>query len=108
PDAGLAVSVTSDGGVTHRIDPFVGAGVGGNTGGGVGRPAPARRDPDFLPLATGAGVWRSSWAGEVYAEGGRYTMELRSDGQARLVIDQATVLTVCLAVPAPALPPYGG
>ena len=48
PDGGLAVSVLTNAWVSHRIDPFVGAGVGGTTGGGAGRPAPALRDPGLL------------------------------------------------------------
>jgi hypothetical protein len=57
---------------------------------------PSERDPDFVPLASSvAGVPRVGWEGEVYADGGRYKMELHTDGRATLAIDGASVLTAC-------------
>lgn len=96
-DAGLAVTL-SDGKVTHRVDPFVGAGVlspDDFTFDGLIR-SPAERDPDFVPLASNAaGVPRMRWDGEVYTEGGTHKMELRTDGRATLAIDGRTVLAAC-------------
>jgi hypothetical protein len=96
-EAGLAVAVSGDP-VAHRVDPFVGAGVlSGDdfTLGGLIR-KPSERDPDFVPLAPDASaVPRLRWEGEVYAEGGRYGLELHTDGQATISIDGATAVTAC-------------
>jgi hypothetical protein len=110
PDAGLAVtfaSATPPG----RIDPFIGASKLGTADSpalvGV-IPELLRRDPDFVPLGprTGGGP-PLRWDGEVYAEGGAYTMALRTDARARLHIDGATVLDLCANVaPPPQIPRF--
>jgi hypothetical protein len=57
---------------------------------------PSERDPDFVSLASNVeGVPRMRWEGEVYAEGGRYKMELHTDGRAKLAIDGASMLAAC-------------
>lgn len=35
------------------------------------------------------------WSGEVYSEGGNYSMELRTGGKAQLVIDDSPVVNLC-------------
>ncbi|MFL5732093.1 MAG: glycosyltransferase family 39 protein [Chloroflexia bacterium] len=101
-NTGLAVTLAGSA-VTHRIDPFVGAGVlsgDGPTMNGLTAP-PRERDPDLLPLAPFASAGgRIRWEGEVYAEGGKYEMNLRTDAHALLTIDGATALKVC-ASPTP-------
>jgi hypothetical protein len=96
-EAGLAVALNG-GKVRHRVDPFVGAGVLSPhdfTFNGLIQP-PSERDADFVPLvADVAGVPRIRWEGEVYTDGGRYKMELRTDGRAALTIDESPVLAVC-------------
>ena len=45
----------------------------------------------------------------MYAEGGRYAMNLRTDGHAVLSLDGAVVLNLCGNAPYPNdLPPFGG
>ena len=95
-DAGLALTL---GGyrAAHRVDPFVGAGVLSRdtfTLGGLIR-KPSERDPEFVPLASDAGAPRLRWEGQVFAEGGRYRLELHTDGQAALSIDGAALLAAC-------------
>lgn len=96
-EAGLAVTL-SDGEAAHRVDPFIGVGVLSPhdfTLDGLIR-EPAQRDPDFVPLAPGGSeAPRMRWDGEVYADGGRHTMELRTDGRAVLAIDGAPILAAC-------------
>jgi hypothetical protein len=110
PDAGLAVTFAG-GTPPGRIDPFIGASMFGTADSpalvGV-IPELVRRDPDFVPLGprTGGGT-PMRWDGEVYAEGGTYTMALRTDAQARLLIDGATVLDLCANVaPPPQIPRF--
>ncbi len=96
-EAGLSVALTG-GNVRHRVDPFVGAGVLSpddfTFDGLISKPS--ERDLDFVPLASGvAGVSRLRWEGEVYAEGGEYRMELRTDGRAALAIDGTPLVAVC-------------
>jgi hypothetical protein len=96
-DAGLAVTL-GDYRAAHRVDPFVGAGVLSRDDfslGGLIR-KPSERDPEFVPLAASAAeVPGLRWEGEVYAEGGRYRLELHTDGRAALSVDGAAVLTAC-------------
>jgi hypothetical protein len=107
-DAGLRV--TFAGSTTPgRIDPFIGASMLGTADSpalvGV-IPELLRRDPGFVPLGprTGGGT-PLRWDGQVYTEGGAYTMALRTDGHARLIIDGATVLDLCANVaPPPQIP----
>lgn len=94
----VGLSVALNGGVTHRVDPFVGTGVLSpddfTFDGLISKPS--ERDLDFVPLAASvAGVPRLRWEGEVYAEGGAYRMELRTDGRATLAIDGASVVAAC-------------
>ena len=96
-EAGLSVALNG-GDMTHRVDPFVGAGVlspdAFTFDGLISKPS--ERDLDFVPLAAGvAGVPRLRWEGEVYADGGEYRMELRTDGRAALAIDGSSLVTVC-------------
>lgn len=101
---GLAVT-TNGTGIIHRIDPFIGSGAFGTVAiGGTSTLSSTltARDPDFVPLApVSSGASRIRWEGEVYAEGGRYTMELRTDGHALLEIDGAEVVKACGNVPFP-------
>jgi dolichyl-phosphate-mannose-protein mannosyltransferase len=107
-DAGLAVTFAGATG-PGRIDPFIGASMLGTADSpalvGV-IPELARRDPDFVPLGPRSGGGTPlRWDGEVYAEGGQYTMALRTDARARLRIDGATVLDLCANVaPPPQIP----
>jgi hypothetical protein len=109
-NSGLAVTI---GGAvtTHRVDPFVGNGVlygDRPTMNGL-LPPPAERDPDLLPLAPHAGGGaKVRWEGEVYAEGGRYEMNLRTDAHALLAIDGAAVLKVCARPTPDDVPIRGG
>jgi hypothetical protein len=101
PGSGLAVTV-SDATTTHRIDLFVGSShLGGTSKGAWDAPA-VERDPDFVPLAGAASPVRHiAWEGEVYAEGGRYLMELRTDAHALLAIDGKIFLNLCDNAPSP-------
>jgi 4-amino-4-deoxy-L-arabinose transferase-like glycosyltransferase len=103
-NAGLAITTNATP-PTHRIDPFVGASsfglvyISGTT---TLSPTLAARDPDFVPLAPPtSGANRVRWEGEVYAEGGRYSMELRTDGHALLEVDGTEVVKACGDVPFP-------
>ncbi|HEX8598550.1 MAG TPA: glycosyltransferase family 39 protein [Chloroflexia bacterium] len=96
-EVGLSVALNG-GDVTHRVDPFVGAGVLSpddfTFDGLISKPS--ERDLDFVPLASDvAGVPRLRWEGEVDADGGAYRMELRTDGRATLAIDGTSLVTVC-------------
>jgi 4-amino-4-deoxy-L-arabinose transferase-like glycosyltransferase len=98
PGSGLALTLNGDR-IVHRIDPFIGSsimGVDTATGKIIEDQLLYERDPSFLPLAprTGGGNLMR-WEGEVYAPGGRYTVELRTDARARLSIDGNTVLDLC-------------
>jgi hypothetical protein len=101
---GLAVT-TSGTPVEHHIDPFVGSGALGIvtiSGTSALSPTLAARDADFVPLApVGSGASRIRWESEVYAEGGPYVMELRTDGHALLEIDGAQVVKACGDIPFP-------
>jgi hypothetical protein len=57
-------------------------------------PPPAERDPDLIPLAP-PNTRQVRWEGEVYTDEGEYKMELRTDGRARLLIDDSVVLDLC-------------
>ena len=99
PDAGLAVTLVGAT-VTQRIDPFVGTGVLGPASRSPWLDPPAERDPDLVPLAVPAGdALRIRWAGEVYAEGGQYRMELRTDAHARMWVDGALLIDLCYNEP---------
>jgi hypothetical protein len=104
PNQGLAVTTSGTPG-EHRIDPFVGSGalgivtIGGTS---VMSPTLVSRDPHFVPLAPiTSGASRIRWEGEAYTEGGRYMMELRTDGHALLMIDGAEVVKACGDIPFP-------
>jgi 4-amino-4-deoxy-L-arabinose transferase-like glycosyltransferase len=98
PYWGLAASMNGAS-IKHRIDPFVGASVlrpNSALASGFPIPLPGERDPDLIPLAPftgGGGLIR--WEGEVYAEGGLYGMELRTDAHARLALDGTVALDLC-------------
>jgi len=108
PSAGLAVTVARDGTtLSHRIDPYVGSSVwspGSGTLGGI-LPAPASRDPIFIPLAPDDATL-IHWQGELYTDGGTYTLNLRTDGLASMALDGRTVFSLC--TPRNAYPPKGG
>jgi|GEM_PF-1067179 len=96
--SGMALTMNGDK-IAHRIDPFIGSSILGldtATGKIVEDQLLRERDASFLPLAplTGGGSLMR-WEGEVYAEGGRYTMELRTDARARLSLDGSIVLDLC-------------
>ena len=98
PDKGLAATMNGTS-ITHRIDPFVGSGVLRTDSAldtGLPIPLPGERDPDLVPLApvTGGGDL-IRWEGEVYAEGGLYGMELRTDAHARLALDGVVEIDLC-------------
>ena len=104
PGAGLLVTVSGKDGI-ERVDPFVGSSVWGDSGsgtlGGLVPPVQAR-DPELVPLGPTDGERRQiGWEGELYAEGGVYTMELRTDARALLEIDGQQVLNLCDNVPDP-------
>ena len=103
---GAGLTVTTNGTPsTRRIDPFVGAGAFGLTyvgGTSILSPTLGARDPGFVPLAPPAsGANRIRWEGELYAEGGRYAMELRTDGHALLQVDGADLIKACGDIPFP-------
>ncbi|MFN2468038.1 MAG: glycosyltransferase family 39 protein [Gaiellaceae bacterium] len=92
PDAWLAVTLEGGAATAHRIDPFVGAGTLGATGDALLR----RRDPDYIPVAAREQrTERIRWLGQLYAEGGEYTMELRTDARAWLEIAGRPALELC-------------
>jgi 4-amino-4-deoxy-L-arabinose transferase-like glycosyltransferase len=98
PDQGLAATLNGTS-IIHRIDPFVGSSVLRSDSAldtGFPIPLPGERDPDLIPLAplTGGGDL-IRWEGEVYAEGGLYSMELRTDAHARLALDGVVELDLC-------------
>jgi hypothetical protein len=104
PGTGLLVTISGKEGV-KRVDPFVGASVWGDPGsgtlGGLVPPVEAR-DPELVPLGPMDGErGQIGWEGELYAEGGVYTMELRTDARALLEIDGQQVLNLCDNVPDP-------
>jgi hypothetical protein len=100
-DAGLAVTFNGTA-VSHRIDSFVGTGVLGNSD---LLPADvissySERDPDLVRLVPATnGRARIRWEGEVWAESGVYTMELRTDAHALLWIDGGLTLNLCANPP---------
>jgi hypothetical protein len=94
PNAGLQATIEGAK-ITHRVDQFVGSSVWSPespTFGGIVLP-PSERDPDLLPLAL-LGAKSIRWQGELYAEGGSYSMTLRTDARALLLIDGSSVLDV--------------
>jgi hypothetical protein len=98
PDWGLAATLNGTS-IKHRIDPFVGSSVLRSDSGldtGLPIPLPGERDPDLIPLAplTGGGDL-IRWEGEVFAKGGLYSMELRTDAHARLVLDGVVAMDLC-------------
>jgi 4-amino-4-deoxy-L-arabinose transferase-like glycosyltransferase len=101
---GLAVTTNGTPG-DHRIDAFVGSGALGIvtiSGTSVLSATLAARDPDFVPLVPiTSGASRIRWEGEVYTDGGRYTMELRTDGHALLEIDGSEIVKACGNIPFP-------
>jgi hypothetical protein len=105
PAAGLAATFAGAP-QRHRVDLAIGAPWFGLVGGRAGAPQPplvGGRDPEGLPLGVlGGGGDLIRWEGEVYAEGGRYSLELRTDARARLTLDGAVVVDQCWArLPAP-------
>jgi 4-amino-4-deoxy-L-arabinose transferase-like glycosyltransferase len=102
PAAGLAATFAGAPG-RHRVDLAIGAPWFGLVGGRAGAPQPplvGGRDPEGLPLGVlGGGGSLIRWEGEVYAEGGRYSLELRTDARARLTLDGAVVVDQCWARP---------
>lgn len=91
--SGLSVSWHGSG-AGIRIDPFVGASLLSDDPGPIFAPdlRPGHeRDPDFAPLAP-VGAQDIVWEGEVQADGGLYTMNLRTDGRAQLSIDGRAVI----------------
>jgi hypothetical protein len=109
PAAGLAATFAGANTVAHRVDTTVAAPWAGLVGARAGRPHPpyaGSRDFEGLPLGLLNGVRGPiRWEGEVYAEGGLYSLELRTDARARLFIDGALVVEQCREGP-PA--PLGG
>ncbi len=104
PNAGLAVALSGPT-TAHRIDPFVGSSVLAAANSPIAptvlRP-PYVRDPDLVPLAPLAGGGKQiRWEGELYAEGGQYTMELRTDAHALLLLYGAVALDLCRNAPTP-------
>jgi len=95
PQSATGLAVTWQGpDAGTRVDPFVGSAMLGDSPGPTYEPfiRPShRRDPNFVPLAP-PGTTGITWEGEVYADGGPYTMGLRTDGRAQLSIDGATVI----------------
>jgi hypothetical protein len=113
PQPGNAGLVVTLGGAlpSHRVDPFVGSGVWLADRPAINDvlPAPSQRDPDLLPLASpAAGDRNIRWEGEVYADGGQYVMNLRTDAHALLAVDGAVLLKVCASPPADGVPIRGG
>ncbi|MGA7731547.1 MAG: glycosyltransferase family 39 protein, partial [Chloroflexia bacterium] len=111
PGQGLAVTLDT-GRVSHRIMPLVGVGL---MNAESGSPDPAfvpsmeARDPDFVPMAApGGGDTRMKLEGEVWVEAGTYLMELRTDGHARLWIDDELVVDGCAVSAADASVPIVG
>jgi hypothetical protein len=89
PRMGLAATF-SGATMQHRVDPFIGSGVLRSESRLLGQ------DPDLLSMIpAGTQRPRAVWEGDLYAEGGTYTMELRTDAHARLSIDSRTVLDLC-------------
>lgn len=99
PNMGLMVSLT--GTLAMRVDPFVASSAIRPDGnyflpGRLDREEAARlfRPLPLVPqLVNGDALGR--WAGELYAEGGAYTMELNIDGRAQLIIDGTRVINSC-------------
>lgn len=101
PGAGLVATLRGDS-LSRRIDLFVASSL--LTGDLARAPdvlvrPPIERDPDFLPIASKAGVQTIQWDGEVYAEGGEYKMELRTDARASLSLDGKEVINIPVATP---------
>jgi hypothetical protein len=93
---GLAVTLEGPANITHRIDPFVAASILGARGTHASNALFLKRDPDFVPIASREqDVVRVRWLGELYATGGTYRMELRTDAHARLYIGSHLVLDLC-------------
>ena len=102
PNTGLATVLSSPdpNRRNRRIDLFVGAGAlnppAGTFMGGSLPASEVTKTLEFLPLAPLAGGGdRIRWQGQVYAEGGDYKMELRTDASAKLLIDNQSVVTQC-------------
>ena len=108
PAAGLAATFAGAT-VAHRVDTTVAAPWFGLVGARAGPVQPAYAgslDYEGLPLGPlNGGGSLIRWEGEVYAEGGLYSLELRTDARARLTVDGAVVINQCWAGP-PA--PLGG
>jgi hypothetical protein len=110
PDAAAGLAATFAGAtVAHRVDTTVAAPWFGLVGARAGPVQPAydgSRDYEGLPLGPlNGGGQMIRWEGEVYAEGGLYSLELRTDARARLTVDGAVIINQCWARP-PA--PVGG
>src|SRR5207248_11245432 len=92
-DMGLAFTATGPSADVRRIDPFVGAYAAGPASFFARGSLPEPRAAQLftaLPLArpgNASGLMR--WSGELYAEGGQYRMELRTDSLAQLDIDES-------------------
>jgi hypothetical protein len=78
-------------GISHRIDPFLGA--------SLTRP-PLELDPDAMPLVSMAeGDARIRWEGQLLTTNGPQTMHIRTDSSVRLTIDGHVVIEGCKPSP---------
>lgn len=103
PNMGLMVTLAGD--TATRVDQFVGS--------TAIRPDPNYFQPGKLPLNEAAQLFQplsltpqfadgkalGRWAGELYAEGGTYLMELAVDGSVQLLIDDTLVINNCSPFP---------
>jgi 4-amino-4-deoxy-L-arabinose transferase-like glycosyltransferase len=109
PASGLKISWQGSNAGT-KVDPFVGAPMLSEQRSPTFEPflRPAiERDPNFVPL----GPLRAQhivWEGEVYADGGLYVMNLRTDGHAQLMLDGQVVIDLSRNAPLTIQDFFGG
>jgi hypothetical protein len=99
-DSGLTALLNGAAAPVRRLDPFLGSGMlFPRTDAFLAGDLPAKQATatlETLPMGLVAGGGQIiKWQGELYAEGGDYLMELRTDANVQLTIDDKMVVNLC-------------